>query len=280
MIEGYLLEALQAVNEAGTLSAAAERLHVAEPSVSRSMKKLEGLLGVMLFERQKNKVVLNETGKLAAKYAEQVLQNEAEMVRSVRAFDRSQRAVTLGTCAPGPIMELLPALTGLYSDCAVSSEQESEERLIEGLDNAQYNLILLSHPIMQEGYCCRLYDTEQLCLSVPVNHPAATRESVTFQEMDGESFIMYARVGIWENIVRAKMPHARFFKQEDIDAVGELAASSELPSFTTDITRRVMRSRQNDRVNIPFSDPEAFVQFFLICREQDKARFKRLFERM
>ena len=46
------------------------------------------------------------------------------MVRSVRAFDWSQRAVTVGTCAPGPIMELLPTLTGLYSDCAFYSEQE------------------------------------------------------------------------------------------------------------------------------------------------------------
>jgi DNA-binding transcriptional LysR family regulator len=45
MIEIYLLEQLKALYEYGTLSATAERLHVAQPSVSRAMKKLEEQLG-------------------------------------------------------------------------------------------------------------------------------------------------------------------------------------------------------------------------------------------
>lgn len=53
MIEIYLLEQLAAVAKYGTLSAAAEHLHLAQPSLSRSMQKLEDLLGVTLFERKK-----------------------------------------------------------------------------------------------------------------------------------------------------------------------------------------------------------------------------------
>ena len=277
MLESYLLEALRTVYETGTLSAAAEQLHVAEPSVSRAMKKLEGILNVSLFERQKNKVILNETGRLAAEYAGRILESEAEMVRHVQSYDRSLRTITVGACAPGPLMELLPQLAGLYSNMAVSSDIAPEAELIEGLQSARYNLILLSRPLLREGFYCRLYTTEQLCLSVHPTHPAASREAVRFADMDGEQFIMYARVGVWEDIVKAKMPSAKFFKQEDMDAVGELAAASELPGFTTDITRRVMASRRNSRVNIPFSDPEAFMQFYLICREQDRPRFHQLF---
>ena len=44
MIEIYLLEQLAAVAKDGTLSAAAEHLHLAQPSLSRSMQKLEDLL--------------------------------------------------------------------------------------------------------------------------------------------------------------------------------------------------------------------------------------------
>lgn len=56
MIEIYLLEQLAAVAKYGTLSAAAEHLHLAQPSLSRSMQKLEDLLGVTLFERKKTEL--------------------------------------------------------------------------------------------------------------------------------------------------------------------------------------------------------------------------------
>ena len=66
MIEIYLLEQLEAFARCGTLSGAAEELHLSQPTLTRSMKKLEELIGVPLFERQKNKLVLNENGKLTA----------------------------------------------------------------------------------------------------------------------------------------------------------------------------------------------------------------------
>lgn len=69
MIEIYLLEQLSAFYEYGTLSAAAEHLNLAQPSLSRSMQKLESILGVTLFDRQKNRIVLNQTGILAAGHA-------------------------------------------------------------------------------------------------------------------------------------------------------------------------------------------------------------------
>ena len=69
MIETYLLEQLDSFARTGTLSAAAEELHLTQPSITRSMQKLEGELGVTLFNRSRNKITLNETGKTAANYA-------------------------------------------------------------------------------------------------------------------------------------------------------------------------------------------------------------------
>ena len=53
MIDTYLLEQLCAVLDCGTLSAASEKLHLTQPSLTRSMQKLEDLLGVKLFDRAK-----------------------------------------------------------------------------------------------------------------------------------------------------------------------------------------------------------------------------------
>ena len=243
LIEIYLLEALKAFHDTGTLSATAEQLHLAEPSVSRAMKKLERILEVSL-------------------------------------FDKSLHSISLGSCTPGPIMELLPLMTGIFSDRSITSDTKTEEQLVDGLHRGEYDLILLNRPIMTDEYYCTLYGTEQLYLSVNPIHPVATKKTVTFSEMDGQGFIMFAKVGFWEDIVKGKMPNSKFYKQEDLDAVSELASASNLPSFSTDITQRVIPSRRNGRVNIPFLDPEAFAQYYLICKKNKKKNYLDLFERL
>ena len=62
MIELCLLEQLAAFSRRGTLSGAAKELHISQPALSQSMKKLEEGLGIALFERTKNRLVLNENG--------------------------------------------------------------------------------------------------------------------------------------------------------------------------------------------------------------------------
>lgn len=73
MVELGFLEQLAAFARRGTLSAAAEELHISQPALSQSMKKLEADLGVPLFERTRNRLRLNETGVLAAQLGEALL---------------------------------------------------------------------------------------------------------------------------------------------------------------------------------------------------------------
>lgn len=65
MFELYQLEQLLAVSECGTLSQAAEQLHLSQSALSCSMQRLEAELQVTLFTRQKNRIELNECGRMA-----------------------------------------------------------------------------------------------------------------------------------------------------------------------------------------------------------------------
>ena len=94
MIEIHLLEQLVTFAQCGTLSAAAEKLHTSQPALTRSMKKLETLLDVTLFYRSKNRLVLNECGKLAVTWANRVLEENREFERRVKAYDRSFHTIT------------------------------------------------------------------------------------------------------------------------------------------------------------------------------------------
>ena len=63
-IETYLLEQFITIARCGTLSAAAEEIHLSQPTLTRSMQKLEREIGVPLFEHSRNKTSINEYGKI------------------------------------------------------------------------------------------------------------------------------------------------------------------------------------------------------------------------
>lgn len=70
MIDLNELSQLVAFADLGTLSRVAEEFHISTPSITRSMQHLEEASGVPLFLRGKNKIELNETGKMAVAAAE------------------------------------------------------------------------------------------------------------------------------------------------------------------------------------------------------------------
>lgn len=275
MIETYLLEQLLAFAEHGTLSAASESLHITQPTLSRSMQKLEQELEVTLFERTKNRMALNENGKLAAEYADRILHLQDEMATRIHALDRSRNTISIGASAPGPLMELVPAITRLYSGTTLSSELKEEVELLEGLDHDLYQLIVLDHEVSGDGLVSIPYGSESLYVSLPPAHPAAMYDEVSFHAMDGETFIMNANVGFWEEITVRNMPHSRLIKQSSPEDLSQLVQASSLPSFVTDLTLRIYGPQEN-RVAVPFSDDDATAHYYVICKKENQKRFAAL----
>ncbi len=105
MIDPRLLEELVAFAESGTLSGAAEKLHLTQPTVTRGMQKLESELGVVLFNRSgNNKITLNTTGQLAAKEAARLIVMESSMREKIQNFAKGQKRFLVGSDAPGPLL--------------------------------------------------------------------------------------------------------------------------------------------------------------------------------
>ena len=277
MVDTYLLEQLCAVNECGTLSAASEKLHLTQPSLTRSMQKLESILGVTLFERTKNRAVLNENGRLAAECARHILMEESDMIARVRALDRSSRTLAVGMISPGPMLELSPLLSSLYPDMTISTEVRSEEELLQGLRIGSYQMIILNHRLEDDAVAQHPCGTERLYFAVPKEHRIADMPECSFREMDGESFLMASEVGFWDRIVREQMPSSRFLLQNNLDALAEIISSSSLPNFATDLTIRLY-GRDEGRACIPVSDEAATQHYFCCCRKENEKKYLRWFQ--
>lgn len=268
MPELELLYHLLAVNRYGTLSAAAEALHISQPSLSRSMQKLEAEFGTPLFERTKNKASLNEAGRLAVMEAKRVTDAAEEMTARMAAYVRSQHTILVGACAPAPMWMLTPALGQLYPDMTISAEMKEPETLLNGLRNGTYQVIVTDVPSQEAGILCREYVTEQLFVSLPPAHPLAKKKGLYLSDLSGQTMLLYSELGVWQRLHDEKMQDIHFIVQTQREALADLISASVLPNFTTNLTQQ--HSAVLDRVDVPILDPEATITFYLCVRKDKK----------
>ncbi|MCD8065802.1 MAG: LysR family transcriptional regulator [Oscillospiraceae bacterium] len=276
MIEIYQLEQLRAFAECGTLSEAAERMHISQPTLTRTMKKLEEEFGVALFSRTKNKMMLNENGLLAVSHAVKILEQTDDMLRLVRALDRSSRTISIGGCAPQPLSTLVQSCSRLYPDMAVSYEMKDVGLLLKGLDDDGYQLIVVPEKPSCNAYYTAELGHENLCFALPASHPEAERQSLSFREMNGESMIVLSAIGFWYDMIKREMPDSRFLMQSEVCDFDELIRSSVLPCFSTDAVQLAYPLTAG-RVFVPVSDECAHVTYYLVCKRKNVGKFQGLF---
>lgn len=258
MLDLYALSQLAAFADLGTLSRVAEAFHISTPSVTRAMQHLEDDFGVPLFTRGKNRIELNETGKLAAASARRLLQEAEQTVQQVRAFDQRQRTVVVRSCAPAPLWELLPKLNAQQPNMLVSSAVCRNEEVLAAWADGTCDIAVLPFPI--EG--AKPFMRENLFVCVPPDHALAQAPALTFKEINGFNFLLRTELGFWDALCREQMPSSKFLVQTDNAVFDELVNASSLPCFTTDYGQ--LQGGYPNRVNIPLTDAAAHVTFYLV----------------
>lgn len=276
MPELYQLRQLAAFAEYGTLSEAAEKLYLSQPALSRNMRKLEEDMGVPLFIRSKNKIELNENGKLAAELSVKALSEIDNIARQVQALDRSRRTISFGICAPAPVWKISPLLSQFYPSMTIQTETAGENELLNGLDSGEYHIAVLHFQPDDEKYYSVICGRENLSFSLPPSHKFAQKSALSFTDMDGENMLLMSDVGFWYDMTVRKMPHSRFLLQSDRYTFNELVSASVLPSFSTDLGKEYL-SVNTDRIDIPITDDEAKVTYYLVCLKDNRKQFESLF---
>lgn len=209
------LRQIDAIERHGTISAAAQELHISQPALSRSMQRLEHELGHPLFERSKNHVSLNHVGVIVAKHARSVLRETQLLLDAVDEVSRRSRALRVGTCAPAPLWHLTARIVERFPGDVLSSEmideREIEQRVLDGsidmgISRKPFLLpVIVNTPLM----------TETLSIAVPKTHPLAQKEYVHFDDINGLEFLLLEDIGVWHDFHTRNMPDSNFIKQKD-----------------------------------------------------------------
>ncbi len=259
MIDLEELRQLVAFAELGTLSRVARESHISTPSITRSMQHLEDAFGVPLFLRSKNRIDLNDTGRVAVEAARKLLQAAESTVHQVREFHARQRTIVIRSCAPAPLWELQRELNTKQPGMTLSSAICQNDEVLSAWQDGSCDLAILPFPL--DG--ARPFMQESLFICVPPDHELAKHEQLTFADINGFNFLLRTELGFWDTLCREKMPASRFLVQSDASVFDELVKASALPCFTTDYSR--FHGYPN-RVCIPLSDREAHVTFYLASR--------------
>ena len=133
------MRAFYAIVEEGNISHAAQRLDIAQPALSRQMKRLETSLGVQLFERGSRRIRLTDAGKVMYARVEHILGIVDGAVREITEMGSGVAgAVRLGTITTSGAMlvpELLAEFHRRYPQVTYQIWEAEGARILELLDN-------------------------------------------------------------------------------------------------------------------------------------------------
>lgn len=131
------LEYFVATAEAGSIAAAADRIHISAPSISVAITQLEQQLGVLLFIRQHNGLNLTTVGQDLLERAKTVLEGANALHAAVNQHEAELKGrIALGcltTLAPLLMPELVQSWTKLHPAVAVELVEDTQDQLISHL---------------------------------------------------------------------------------------------------------------------------------------------------
>lgn len=196
----YFLAAVQH----GSFSAAADALHLAQPSLSEQIRKLEGELGAPLFARGGRGLELTEAGRLLRPHAERVLAASEEAASSVREVARLEGGqLSFGTFGNAPyhlLSDLVQDFRSRHPNVRIRLTGLNSSTVAEAVRDGRLEAGMIVLPIDARGLEVRPIAQDETVLVS--RDPERLKEPMTIERLQDRPLILYdARYG-WDDPTR------------------------------------------------------------------------------
>lgn len=189
-----------AICREGSITAAAEACHVAQPSLSRQIAQLERELGVTLMERGRHGVALTEEGELLRQRAEAIVELANKTEADVSSHGRELEGTIRVGCGDLASLEVLASYARTFRvehpkvrvELGVAPSDQVIARMRAGLDD----MGLLMEPVDLTGLdYVRMPCSEEWVALVRDDDPLAGKGSVTRADFAGRDLVLPSRLG-------------------------------------------------------------------------------------
>jgi DNA-binding transcriptional LysR family regulator len=184
-----LIEYFVAVAEELHFGRAAERLHIAQPSLSQQIRRLETQLGVTLFERNSRNVHLTAAGEALLREGRKALSQAQQTIHAARAA--AAASLTVGFCgsaASAVLPDVLRAFAHREPSVTVTVRElplGSIDAILSGEVDIAFTRIVPGQTELE----VELLAHEPRLVALAAAHPLASREAVKFADLSEDSFI-------------------------------------------------------------------------------------------
>jgi DNA-binding transcriptional LysR family regulator len=183
------VEYFVAVAEELHFGRAAERLHIAQPSLSHQIRRLEQQLGVTLLDRTSRRVALTAPGRQLLRDGRRLLAQAHRVVHATRAAGTDQLRIGFaGSAGSG----LLPAAVRAFGEERPAVEVSIRELRLDTLDELLAGAVDLAFTRLVPGQAdvrIEVLAEEPRVAVLPTGHRLARRRTIRFRDLRGEGFI-------------------------------------------------------------------------------------------
>lgn len=195
MLERSHLAILRAINQKGSLTAAAESLYLTQPALSHSIKKLEGQLGTTLWQKEGRQLRLTQAGLYLLKLAERILPQMEMAEEVVREMASGQRGTLRIGMECHPCYQWLLKIVGPYlqdwPDVDVDVKQKFQFGGIGALFAWEIDLLVTPDPLFKSGLqFTPVFDYEQV-LVVSQSHKLSGEAVIRPEQLVNDTLITY-----------------------------------------------------------------------------------------
>ena len=190
---------------------AADKCHVSQPTLSVALKKVEGRIGAMLFERSSADVRLTPLGEQVAAQAERVLEEAARLDEiAQQGKDPLVGPLRLGviyTIAPYLLPRLIPSLNRRAPEMPLYLQENFSVRLAEQLRRGELDVAVLALPFAEPGIVTRTLYDEPFRVAMPANHPLGKEKKIAKDRLTAEHLLLLGQGNCFRDQVVQACPN-------------------------------------------------------------------------
>jgi len=188
------LEYVVAIADLGSFGRAAERCHVSQPTLSSQVKKLEGHLGVQLFERTSKRVMLTEIGAEIVTVARRVLTETERIEHLAEAakdpFRGDLRLGAIPTVAAYLLPDLVARVDEELPEVRIILMEEKTDGLLTAIRDGQLDAGIVALPVDDEGLSSEVLFEDPFLLAISDRDRSIDHDTVTLRELEGRQLML------------------------------------------------------------------------------------------
>ncbi len=272
------LKYFKAIAETGSLTRAAEQLHISQPAMSAMLRRFEEELQVELFERTPNRIRLNAAGEAALVHASAILQSMERMKDDLRSLAQQAASLAVGFCDPGVQWYCVPRLALAHPNVKFEDHLCPVSDAARKLADRTLDAVVLPAPIRARGVQSVPFLRDRVFLCVPEGHSLYGRAALALEDIPAQALLLPDVGGYFsEQIVRitAERCPQLTLVHNDLSIISHLIRTTNFLATISTLSVE-LRNDGPGRTLVPLTDPELQVEYHVCFLKTSRSRLEPL----